>query len=74
MALNDIPNALPVFLGMTSCYVNLNRIEEAKKTAAELMNTIPDFSLEWYTITMPFKNQSDLDRYIESLRKAGLPD
>jgi len=36
------------------------------------MKISPDFSLEWYTITMPFKNQSDLDIYIESLRKAGL--
>jgi len=74
MALNDIPDAILVLLGMASCYVNLNRIEEAQKAAVEVMNTNPDFSLEWYTITMPFKNQSDLDRYIESLRKAGMPD
>ena len=74
MALNEIPNAILVLLGMTSCYINLDRPVEAQKTAAEVMKTSPDFSLEWYTITMPFKNQSDLDCYIESLRKAGLPE
>ena len=74
IALNDIPNALLVLLGMTSCYINLDRPIEAQETVAEVLKLSPDFSLEWYTVTMPFKNQSDLDNYIKSLRKAGLPD
>jgi adenylate cyclase len=74
MAINNIPNALPVLLGMISCYINLDRPVEAQKTASEVMKTKSDFSLEWYSLTMPYKNQSDLDRDIESLRRAGLPD
>ncbi len=69
-----IPNAILVLLGMTSCYINLGLPQKAEQTVAKIMKTTPDFSIEWYAATMPFKNRSDLDSFIESLRKAGLPD
>jgi adenylate cyclase len=68
-----IPNAILVLLGMTSCYIKLGLQGEAQETAAKIMKANPDFSLEWYAATMPFKNPSDLDTFIESLRQAGLP-
>jgi adenylate cyclase len=74
MAVDGCPNAILVLLGMTACYVNLGRLKEAQQTAAEIMKTYPDFSLEWYAATMPFRHKSDLDPFIESLRKAGLHD
>ena len=69
-----IPNAILVLLGMTSCYLNLGLQRKAEQTVAKIMKTTPDFSIQWYATTMPYKNQSDLDAFIESLRKAGLPD
>lgn len=74
LAINGgIPNAILVLLGMTSCYINLGLQSEAQETAAKIMKINPGFSLEWYAVTMPFKNQSELDAFIESLRLAGLP-
>ncbi len=68
-----IPNAVLVLIGMASCYINLGLQSEARETADRIMKINPCFSLAWYAATMPFKNQSDLDVFIESLRQAGLP-
>jgi len=48
------------------------RDEEARAEAEEILRLNPKFSLESYAKTIPHKNQAQIDRYINALRKAGL--
>jgi hypothetical protein len=50
----------------------LGREEDAHSEAAEVLEIDPEFSLERYAKTLPFKNKSNKDRYVDALRKAGL--
>jgi hypothetical protein len=50
----------------------LGQEEEAHAEAAEVLKIDPEFSLERYAKTLPFKNKADTDRYVGALRNAGL--
>ena len=59
-------------IALTASYSLLGRDEEARAQAAEVLRIYPQFSVERYSKTMPFKNQADTERYSSALRKAGL--
>jgi len=59
-------------LVLTQAYSLSGREEEARAQAEELLRIDPKFSLEYFAKTAPFKNQTDKDRMIGVLRKAGL--
>ena len=67
-----MPNNQLVYLQLITAYSMMGREEEARAAAAEVMKINPKFSLEWYAKTLYFKNQADIDKTIEALRKAGL--
>jgi adenylate cyclase len=71
-ALRQVPNNINIYLQLTATYVTMGREEEARAAAIEVMKINPKFSLEWYAKTLYFKNQADIDKTIEALRKAGL--
>jgi adenylate cyclase len=71
-ALRHVPNNINIYLQLTAAYSLMGREEEARAAAAEVMKINPKFSLEWYAKTIYFKNQNDVDKTIEALRKAGL--
>ena len=48
------------------------REEEARKMTAGVLRINPKFTTKYLAKILPYKNQSDTDRYIEALRKAGL--
>ncbi len=66
------PNNLGAQLALTVAYSLSGRDEEARATAAEVLRINPKFSLEYFSKTLVYKNQADRDRFVESLRKAGL--
>jgi len=61
-------------LGLSVSYTELGRDEEASAHAAKVLKLNPKFSLENYARTNQYKNKSDFERYLASLRKAGLPN
>jgi adenylate cyclase len=71
-ALQQTPDDLFTHLGLAVAYISLGREEEARTEAAEVFRIHPGFSLEHFAKTLPYKNQSDIDCVISSLRKAGL--
>ena len=71
-SLQKSPDDLFTHLGLAICYVSLHREEEAGAEAAEVLRIHPKFSLEHFAKTLPYKNQSDIDYVVASLRKAGL--
>jgi adenylate cyclase len=70
-ALPQYPDTIVVRVGLAACYAALGRQQEASEAAAEVLRLNPDFSLDLYAMTAPFKNQSDLEHHLEDLRKAG---
>jgi adenylate cyclase len=71
-ALELSPNDLFAHLTLAVTYVKLDRDEEAKAEATEVLRIHPKFSLDYYAKVNPLKCQSVLDDRIACLRKAGL--
>jgi len=61
-------------LGLAMSYVWLGQEEKARNHASEVLKIDPKFSLERYAKRFTWRNQADIDRVIDALRKAGLPD
>ena len=59
---------------LCSIYSLAGRMDEARAQAAEIMRINPKFSVERLARTDPTKNQVVKMRYIDALRKAGLPE
>ena len=55
-------------------YSELGRTEEAQAEAAEMLRISPNATLKGQRKTMPFKDQALLERYMEGLRNAGIPE
>jgi len=73
-ALSISPNYLPAHAFLAASYISLGREDEAAASAEEVLRLNPKFSLMSYAKTLPYKNKSDIDRYMAALRKAGLPE
>jgi adenylate cyclase len=67
------PEFLTGHLWLAATYSQAGQIEEAEWEAGEVLTLLPDFSLAAERERAPFANPG-LDRYIEGLRKAGLPE
>jgi len=71
-ALRIAPNNIIAHLALAATYNLSGSDEEARAEAEEVLKINPKFSLEHFAKTLPFKNQTQVDRFIEPLRKAGL--
>ena len=72
--LKNNPDQLTTYLTLTACYIYLNRTEEAYRAAEEVLRIDPNFSLEYQLRAMPYKNQETGIKFVDALRKAGLPE
>jgi tetratricopeptide (TPR) repeat protein len=61
---------LHIFLA--GCYVELGRPKEAQGEAAEAMRLNPNYSLEWASRNVPFKDPTLQERFFAVQREAGL--
>ena len=66
------PDDLFAHLGLAICYVSLDRDEEARAEAAEILRIHPEFALSYFVETLPYKKQSEIGEAIASLRRTGL--
>jgi hypothetical protein len=57
-----------------SDYELQNQRDQARRTAGEVVAIDPSFRLSAYSRTQPYRDMVTLDRLIEVLRDAGLPD
>jgi adenylate cyclase len=57
---------------LTAAYSMAGRDKEARAIAAEVFKINPKFSLEQFAKVLPYKDPAAKERYIDSLRKAGL--
>jgi adenylate cyclase len=55
-------------------YAHLGLMKEAQATAREVMRLQPEFTISQWIQRPPFRQGPVLERYIDGLRKAGLPE
>jgi len=73
-ALQKNPDDIFTHIDLAVIYVRLGRYEEARAEAKEVIRIHPKFSIAQYTKGEHIKDTPGLDDYIETLRKAGLPE
>ncbi len=61
-------------MGLAVNYMLLGQEEEGRAHAAEALKANPSYSLETLRSRHPYKDPAVLDRYLEPLRKAGIPE
>jgi TolB-like protein/tetratricopeptide (TPR) repeat protein len=66
----DDLDALLILAGANAA---LDRQEEASRAAAEIQRIKPDFTLDKYAATQPYRDPNKLDQVTRMLQKAGLP-
>ena len=70
--LNSDRRNLDALLYLACSYVKLDRLVDARRAAEEALGVMPDFTLEWFRATHPYKESALLDELVGELRKAGL--
>jgi adenylate cyclase len=59
-----------IFLAAT--YIQMHREKEARAEAAEVLRIDPKFSVDYLANVLSYKDQSEIDKVVSALRKAGL--
>jgi TolB-like protein/Flp pilus assembly protein TadD len=72
-AVTIAPNDFLSHSCLAAAYSLAGREEEARSAAEEVLRINPKFSLEYQAKMIPFKNKRHLERHLNALRKAGLP-
>lgn len=59
---------------LITCLAHAGQLDEAKRLAKELLAMSPGFKVSTLASWYPLRPQQNLERYLEGLRQAGLPD
>jgi len=73
-AINLSPDSLYPHSALAATYSLAGRDEEARAEVSEVLRIQPKISLESLSKRVAYKNKADIDRLIDALRKAGLPE
>ncbi len=68
------PDVLPAHRVLAVIYSELGWKEEAQAAVAEVLRISPRASVEGWRERGPYKDQAVVERHLNALRKAGLPD
>jgi adenylate cyclase len=71
-AIQRAPNNLWSHILLTATYSMMGREKEARAEATEVLRIDPKFSPDFFAKTTPLKDQSEIDKVVKALRKAGL--
>jgi adenylate cyclase len=52
----------------------IGRMDDARKVIKTILSRKPEFSISKTVSKRPYKTQGQIDRYVNALRRAGLPD
>jgi len=73
-AINLTPDSLYPHTALAATYSLSGRDKEARAEVSEVLRIQPKISLKRLAKQVAYKNQADIDRLINALRKAGLPE
>jgi TolB-like protein len=71
----EAPRLIDIHALLAAAYARAGRLSEARDAAAEARRTVPATSVEtWRVLYAHFRNGQDLERVLEAMRDAGLPE
>jgi len=71
--LQRAPDDIIAHIGLGTAYSLMGREKEARAEAEEVLRINPKFSLDYFAkSSAPYKDQSEIDKVVNALRKAGL--
>jgi adenylate cyclase len=73
-SINQTPEWILPHIGLTACYAEMGRLEDARTQAAEVLRIDPRFSIGRYATALPYKQPEHAQRSLDALREAGLPE
>jgi adenylate cyclase len=73
-ALSRYPDFVTPHRHLAVCYMRLGREEEARDEVAEIIKIDPGYNLKSLSARLPFKDPADSQRYLDDLRRAGVPE
>ena len=68
------PDFPPGHRWLASIYGRMGRIDEARAALDQFLHLVPGQTVETIRKLVPFKRPEDKERYLDGLRKAGLPE
>ena len=71
-AIQLAPDNVMPHSGLTVTYSQMGREKEARAEASEVLRINPKFSVDSHVKIVPYKDQSQTDKIVNALRKAGL--
>ncbi len=71
-AIQRSPDNILAHINLAACYSMMGREKEAHAEAAEVLRINSKYSLDSFAKTQAYKDQSETDKIISALRKAGL--
>jgi len=66
------PRNMPGWVALTMAYSSLDRMEDARAAATEVLKLSPNFSVEPFAKSMPYKDPETAKSMADALRKAGM--
>jgi adenylate cyclase len=73
-ALQGAPNDLLSHVQLTVAYSWAGRLEEAREQAGEVLTINPKYSIENAATALQYAKEADHERFLNALRKAGIPE
>jgi TolB-like protein/class 3 adenylate cyclase len=71
----EAPRLIDIHTLLAAAYARAGRLSEARDAAMEARRTVPVTSVElWRVLYAHFRNGQDLERVLEAMREAGLPE
>ena len=71
-AIQIAPDNIRAHTGLAATFSMMGREMEARAEASEVLRMNPKFSVDYYAKSIQYKDQSETDKVINALRKAGL--
>ncbi len=68
------PDFVPAHRHLVVIYSELNRMEEARDEVAEILRVSPGYTISEWRARARYTDPVILQRFVENLRKAGLPE
>ncbi len=68
------PDDITTYRNLSAIYSTLGQEEKAREAAAEVLRMDPSFNIEREFKNMGWKDREGMERYMDALRRAGLPE
>ncbi len=73
-AIKQTPDYISPHIGLTASYAEMGRLDDARTQAAEVLRIDPRYSIGRYATALTYKQPEHVQRNLEALRAAGLPE